>query len=286
MYRFGSLVALVAVSALAGCAAEATDDVADVGGDMAETSDTEALTQAGKALIGEYTDDTGAFRRLVLTAEKVGQANKFIADVDTGIRCITTPCPSSLTIEGTFTAGTKTITFKVPGKPNAASHLLGKYNYIVQGEKFSLFRKGFAQSLAKTPAPGFCANGTRVTEVSFVPSLDGKECVVPEIHCVTKQAFACPMLSPMHPDFCKDGTLEFGSSFIDSSDGLECRMPNVHCLTKDLGACPMLSPMHPDFCKDGEIRTEPNYIASADGKECSMPRIHCISKAPNACPQL
>jgi hypothetical protein len=142
------LSAVLVASAFAflpGCAvdAPAADDA-----DVEESSD--ELTAAGKALIGSYQDDTGAFRGLVLTTQKVGQGNKFFADVDTGIVCITTPCPSSERIEGTFTAGPKTITLRAPTASNFSKHLLGQYKYLVQGDKFSLIRKDFAQSLEKT----------------------------------------------------------------------------------------------------------------------------------------
>jgi hypothetical protein len=137
----------LAPAAVAGCAVDATDDSVE------GTEDD--LTKAGKALIGSYQDDTGAFRGLVLTAEKVGQQNKFFADVDTGVRCITTPCPSSERIEGTFSAGTKKITLRSTTASQYAQHLLGKYDYVVQGDKLSLFRTGFAQSLEKTVS--YCA---------------------------------------------------------------------------------------------------------------------------------
>jgi hypothetical protein len=140
------LAALALVSAGSiGCAAD-TSPVADDEVDVEETSD--ELTAAGKKLIGAYKDDSGAFKSLVLSATKVGQRNVFTADVDTGIRCIKAPCPSGEHIEGTFTAGAKTITLYSTTAVNA-KHLLGKYNYLVQGEKFSLSRKGFAQSLEK-----------------------------------------------------------------------------------------------------------------------------------------
>lgn len=142
--------AVVSASALTGCAADTTpsDDEAD----LEETSD--ELSAAGKKLIGSYVDDSGAFRGLVLTSEKVGQGNKFFADVDTGIRCITTPCPSSERIEGTFTAGSKTITLRSTTAQHG-KHLLGKYSYLVQGSKLTLFRKDFSQSLAKETS--YCA---------------------------------------------------------------------------------------------------------------------------------
>ncbi len=152
-FGFAALAVLSAGS-LAGCAVQA--DPAAEEGDVEESSD--ELTAAGKLLIGSYKDDSGAFKGLVLTATKVGQRNEFFADVDTGIRCITTPCPSSERIEGTFTAGTKTITLYSTTATANAQHLLGKYSYRVQGAKFSLSRKGFAQSLEKVGS--YCAESS------------------------------------------------------------------------------------------------------------------------------
>lgn len=145
---FSSLVAvaLVSTGALAGCAADTSNDEEGV----VEESE-EELTKAGKALIGAYKDD-GKIQGLILTNVKKGQANEFTADIDTGIRCITTPCPSSERVTGTFTAGTKTITFKSSTASALVQPLLGKYNYLVQGKKFSLWRKGYAQSLEKVPS--------------------------------------------------------------------------------------------------------------------------------------
>jgi hypothetical protein len=140
-----SVVAALSLSSLAlvaGCAS-ATDDVDDVGEGESD------LSAAGKALIGSYTDDSGTFRGLILTATKAGQANEFIADVSTGIVCVTTPCPSSERITGTFTAGTKTINLKSSTASQHSQHILGRYNYTVQGDKLSLSRKNFAQSLEK-----------------------------------------------------------------------------------------------------------------------------------------
>lgn len=139
-----AVLALTSAGGLAGCAAEATDANDDVTDESADE-----LTAAGKALIGSYSDDSGSFQRLVLTSRKVGQRNVFTADVDTGIRCIVAPCPSAEHIEGTFTAGSKTITLYSDTASVHSKHLLGTYKYLVQGDKLSLSRKDFAQSLEK-----------------------------------------------------------------------------------------------------------------------------------------
>jgi len=146
-----SLSTLLAAS---GCATETAADDDDV----AEESEAD-LTKAGKALIGSYKDDSGSFRGLILTANQVGPANEFIADVSTGIVCIKAPCPSSEKIKGTFTAGTKTITLRSTTASAAVQHLLGKYNYVVQGDKLSLSRgKKFVQSLEKVES--YCSESS------------------------------------------------------------------------------------------------------------------------------
>lgn len=165
----GILLGLAIASSLAiGCASQTDAE------DNSEAAESD-LSAAGKALIGSYIDDSGAFRSLVLTSTKVGARNTFFADVDTGIRCIMAPCPSSARIEGTFTAGSKTITLRSDSAPAEAQHLLGRYSYLVQGEKFSLWRKDFAQSLEKVGS--YCAPATAAQDCDaqnlIVPSCMG-----------------------------------------------------------------------------------------------------------------
>ncbi len=192
---FAGLAALTFLSAgaLTGCAVEASPD------DEVVEESSEQLSAAGKALIGSYRDDSGAFRRLVLTSTKVGQRNVFTADVDTGIRCIVAPCPSAEHIEGTFTAGSKTITLYSDTASAHAQHLLGRYNHLVQGAKFTLSRRGFTQSLERDaviwpssatklvarvsggfmpppPAGSTCSNGGEYTLDAAAKKLSWKLC--------------------------------------------------------------------------------------------------------------
>lgn len=153
-------LSLASLGMVAGC-------TTDVDSDDGVVEESEAdLSKAGKALIGSYRDDSGPFRGLILTANKAGQANEFIADVDTGIACIMAPCPSSERITGTFTAGAKTITFKSSTVSPYAKHLLGRYNYRVQGHKLSLSRKNFAQSLEEVIS--YCAQPADCWEQNLI----------------------------------------------------------------------------------------------------------------------
>lgn len=108
------------------------------------------LRASAAHLVGAYQGGTSAAARpptfdgLVLNAD-----GSFFADVDTGIRCIVAPCPSGEHIEGTFTAGAKTLSLSSTTASQHSQHLLGTYTYLVQGAKLSLSRTDFAQSLEK-----------------------------------------------------------------------------------------------------------------------------------------
>jgi inhibitor of cysteine peptidase len=135
------------------------------------------------------------------------------------------------------------------------------------------------------PSPEYCKDGKLVSEPGYIDSADGKECRMPNLHCLTKDPNACPMLSPPSPDYCKDGIVQSEPGYMQASDGKECSIPRLHCLTKDLNACPLFSPPRdPTFCEDGTIERGRTFIESGDGKECAMPTMHCVTKDLNACP--
>jgi len=207
--------------ALAGCAADTSNEEDVVG----ETD--EELTKAGKALIGSYKDDTGAFRGLILTSVKQGQANEFVADVDTGIRCITTPCPSSERITGTFTAGTKTITFKSSTASQHVQHLLGKYNYLVQGSKFSIWRKGFAQSLEKVPS--YCAQASDCYGQDIIHPM-----CLGQFDCAANAcSWSCSNPPPLDPCKGSDETTCLSKSFCQPVYGPSACSPDGRICTAD-----------------------------------------------------
>jgi hypothetical protein len=188
-------LSLSTIGAIAGCSADVVSD-----DDMVEESDDE-LSKAGKALIGAYKDDSGSFRGLILTNKKVGLANEFIADVDTGINCVTTPCPSSERITGTFTASKKTISFRSSTASPHARHLLGRYNYKVQGAKLSLSRKGFAQSLEEVVS--YCGQPSDCElQNLIVPQCIGTFVCAEESSCSYQCGKPVPPPPPPPPQVC------------------------------------------------------------------------------------
>lgn len=163
-----------------GCAADATDGVDD-GADEAESD----LSAAGTRLIGSYNGDAGPFHTLELTSVKVGQQNTFAAVVNTGIVCITAPCPSSEVVSGTFTAGAKTITLRPNHTSDNVRELFGRFNYVATDDGIRLYRKDFSETFTEVPNPcaGYTSLSTCVAnkscQVAVGPSAcspDGKIC--------------------------------------------------------------------------------------------------------------
>jgi hypothetical protein len=137
-----TLVALgCAALAAPGCAAD-TDPLDDADAEEAGTSQDE-LNANAKKLVGAYQHSGGAMRPPTFQGLVLSANGTFFADIDTGIRCITTPCPSGARLEGKFTA-TKSylrLTAKTAGGDGAAFY--GRYKYTVNKDgDLSLTRAG------------------------------------------------------------------------------------------------------------------------------------------------
>jgi hypothetical protein len=243
--------------------------------------------------------------RFIVTEAWIAQSDAvsdgvFVKVHDNGLRCIAAPCPS-LNEKGLNTsrsADISDIDYAASGLSDeqigdAVQHMFEPSGLIVAGDRYSFKisgRKGKGRTAtavyARLTDATTCAGTVVPGSSSFVDSADGKQCEMPETHCLTGDSNACPFLTPLPPTFCSDGTIVKGApSFIDSADGMECQMPSVHCVTKDFSACPQLSPLPPDFCSDGTIvRGDSHFIPSADGKECQMPSVHCVTNDAGSCP--
>ncbi|MFO0677778.1 MAG: hypothetical protein U0169_14675 [Polyangiaceae bacterium] len=111
---------------LVGCASDVSDATVD-GIVETEGESAEAITRASRALLGSYhfvdsgfAPASGTLLGLVLTDKPVGTTGRteFFADLDTGIRCITAPCPSTRRLTGSFTATSRTLSLHVNPAPN------------------------------------------------------------------------------------------------------------------------------------------------------------------------
>lgn len=121
------VAALASVLFAAGCAA-------NTGSSSVADSDLTA-TQIG-GISGAFTTDSGAIKGLVLAPT----GDTFVADIDTGARCITTPCPSTEHVVGTFTSTSTTITLVSDTASDLVQDKLGTYNYKLVDGILSLSR--------------------------------------------------------------------------------------------------------------------------------------------------
>ena len=134
-----------------GCAADTSADDDDSAASQDE------ITAASKRFNGAFvhgasTSQPTSFTGLVFNAD-----GTFFADGDTGIRCITAPCPSSAHLEGKFTA-TKNYVHLNAKAGAAASDFYGRYRYTLTDAGLSLSRTDFAQSMDKETS--YCAEAT------------------------------------------------------------------------------------------------------------------------------
>jgi hypothetical protein len=133
-------LSFVALSVLGGCAADAVSTDGDV-------SQSEDALSTKKALLGKWDADTGIVYNLELTndyAETLGgflKGHRFQATVDNGVRCITTPCPSSDVLSGVYAIKGDKITFASYDRPIASfANIAGEYRFHVTAKKLSMDR--------------------------------------------------------------------------------------------------------------------------------------------------
>ncbi len=137
-----------------GCAADTSQDEAGTE-EAAATQD--ELTSSAQKLVGAFQGTSPVhpptFQGLVFA-----QDGTFFADLDTGIRCITTPCPSGAHLEGRYTA-TKSYV-RLTAKAGApAADFYGRYRYTLTGKKLTLTSStlGASWSNKLDKAPSYCA---------------------------------------------------------------------------------------------------------------------------------
>jgi hypothetical protein len=158
--------------AVAGCAADATTPE----GEEAAVSQDE-LTSSRARLVGAFHQGRleansvrpPTFEGIVFQAD-----GSFFADLDTGIRCVTAPCPSHVRLTGRFTA-TRSSLRLIPAQGESATDFHGRYDYSFEGDKLSLSRaawegwtNGLDKELSYCAQPVDCAG-----QGLFVPACAG-----------------------------------------------------------------------------------------------------------------
>lgn len=257
-----SFVGFVMVAALAvGCVG---------GGDNAlDESDvaTDALSVAGwNALTGAWVGTTGSFHGLVITRTVEGQGRHFFADVDTGIRCITAPCPSSAHLEGRVTAGTVNLTLRYPDRPSTqTAPFYGTYAYTINGSTLTLAQGGRIVARLRK-ATSYCTEADQCAEEGLITphcapggfACESNEC---HFHCgVTHPTCANTTCAP--GTICQDG--DAGPTCITACATVRCTASTT-CVADATGAhcVPRTCENSPITCPAGQMCNN-----NADGPGC------------------
>ena len=208
---FAGFSGLLVVAALSsGClgGADATVDETDVSAD-------ELSLRAWDGLTGAWVATSGSFQGLVITRTPVGQGRQFFADVDTGIRCITTPCPSQAHLEGRVTAGTRNLTLRYADRPSAeAAPFYGTYAYTLSGSTLTLSQRGRVVARLRK-ATSYCSDADQCAEQNLVtPRCLGR------FECESNAcAYRC---GPPAPVTCATVRCAAGTICVEGDTGARC----------------------------------------------------------------
>jgi hypothetical protein len=156
--RFG-VVAIFASASIMGCAAES----APVDGDLSEQVGESESAIVRAPLLGKWEGEGGTIQKLELTSKRASSigggivGNRFNATIDTGIRCITTPCPSQMEVSGIYTTTATKITLTAFDKPaREFAAILGTYKYTVTTDALHIWNATRDESFHK--AAPHCAD--------------------------------------------------------------------------------------------------------------------------------
>jgi hypothetical protein len=127
------------------CAVDSSDAASDEdseGANEEAAATQDELTANASRLAGAFHGaNNGAGLPPTFDGLVLQQNGEFFADVDTGIRCITAPCPSNVRLVGRFSA-TRNYLSLSPKSGERAHSFHGRYRYTLTGEKLSLTRTG------------------------------------------------------------------------------------------------------------------------------------------------
>lgn len=152
MKSLSLVVIAAALATLAGCAAESNSSA-----DSASTSDADMIISTVK-LSGAYHASEGS------TADGIkgivfNKDGHFFADIDTGVRCITTPCDDTARLSGTYMISGHSVILSPVA--NATNEFYGRYDVVIADTgvvSFTHSGEGVAPLTATLePAASYCA---------------------------------------------------------------------------------------------------------------------------------
>lgn len=290
---FTGFAGLLLVSALSsGCLGGG-----DLSIDETDVATDELSNRAWETVAGAWVGTSGPFQGLVITRTVVGQGRHFFADVDTGIRCITTPCPSQAHLEGRVTAGSRNLTLRHPDRPSPeAAPFYGTYAYTLNGSTLTLAQNGRVVARLRK-ATSYCSDADQCAEQRLItPRCLGRfECEsnACAYRCGTPTPVTCATTRCAAGTVCVDG--ETGPQCITACATVRCTAATV-CVADASGArcvprtCANTSTACPagQMCVDGDAgpacitrcaavrcASGTTCVADAAGVRCEPTGVRC-----------
>jgi hypothetical protein len=223
LHRVALTALFLATAAAAGCASnpDAADD--GVGDDESALA-----SRAWEDLVGAYSVTSGpVFQQIVFTRSIESRGHHFFANVDNGIRCITTPCPSTDRVEGWYSAGPKTVTLHY-----TASDSGERYRYTLTA-KGGLTMSRAGETHEFTSEGTYCDDAADCAEQSYVHIMCVGRATCSAGHCGYTCGFPLPDAGP---DASDAGTPDADA---DAPTGVACG--NATCAVGDVCCNPLWS---------------------------------------------
>jgi hypothetical protein len=187
----------IAAALVTGCTANATPEDTDLGDQEEAAASQDELTASASRLVGAFHGSGNS--ALPPTFEGIiFQANgDFLADVDTGIRCITTPCPSHARLAGKFKATRNFVRLIASAPAGEGGSFYGRYRYSLTNEgKLSLSKPGSSWTNSLARESSYCGEASDCEGQGLIHVM----CVGQWSCSETRScAYSCGVPLPIHP---------------------------------------------------------------------------------------
>jgi hypothetical protein len=127
--------------------------------------DEAAINRSWEKVTGAYQGDAGIYG-IVFESTPDVHGHHFFADVDNGIRCITTPCPSTSRLEGYYTVTSKSLWLHVTSGDSGAFDYAGKYAWKSTGKGIALTKDGSTQNFSSVDT--YCQQAKDCINQSYI----------------------------------------------------------------------------------------------------------------------
>lgn len=150
-----------------GCGASPDASLDPTEGESAD----ESRASTWERFVGSWEGSSGPFHAVVFTRTPDGRGHHYFGDVDTGIRCVRAPCPSSARVEGNFTAnasaGTLTLN-PATAHPGTVLAYDGVFQFRLVGSSTLVLSRSGREVARLTRVVSYCTEADDCAEQNLI----------------------------------------------------------------------------------------------------------------------